>query len=393
MDTMNVSLIGCWYRGDVYSHHFMSLIRGINKKNGINIKLITSNCNCFSSAQRFGIAPEELLDNSGKIIRLPYAPLEPNKNAGFLKYNLVKHSRLNYFLEMMRGVSFFFSSKDADIIHFDQVLRAFGILSFAVLLAFVKMFGKKIVVTVHELDPLQEKYKSLTKLYNLTDKVFVFSEDFKKELAVLGVKDEKIEVIPYAVSLEPLKNYKREGFIFFGGHKLLKGKGFDILLDALKLVQKKGIKTRVVIYTGKGCSGLEDGKRKVIEKGLEEFISWSDFLRGPALSEAYQKSVGCLIPFTGGSGRHPATSAMANATPIIATRKAALPEYVGDAGLFINEGAAKELADAMIRLLDHPGVAASVGAKLRERAEKFFSADVISERLVAVYQDVNKSAA
>ena len=157
MDTMNVSLIGCWYRGDMYSHHFMSLIRGINKKSGINIKLITSNCNCFSSAQRFGIAPEELLDNSGKIIRLPYAPLEPNKNAGFLKYNLVKHSRLNYFLEMTRGVSFFFSSKDADIIHFDQVLRAFGILSLAVLLALVKMFGKKIVVTVHELDPLQDE--------------------------------------------------------------------------------------------------------------------------------------------------------------------------------------------------------------------------------------------
>ena len=165
------------------------------------------------------------------------------------------------------------------------------------------------------------------------------------------------------------------------------------MLDALKLVQEKGIKTRVVIYTGKGCSGLEDGKRKVTEKGLGEFISWSDFLRGPALSEAYQKSVGCLIPFTGGSGRHPATSAMANATPIIATRKAALPEYVGDAGLFINEGAAKELADAMIRLLDHPGAAASAGAKLRERAEKFFSADVISQRLVAVYQDVNKPTA
>ncbi len=324
---------------------------------------------------------------------MPYAPLEPNKNAGFLKYNLVKHSRLNYFLEMTRGMSFFFSSKDADIIHFDQVLRAFGILSFAVLLAFVKMFGKKIVVTVHEFDPLQEKYKSLTKLYNFTDKVFVFSEDFKKELKGLGVKDEKIEVIPYAVSLEPIKDYKREGFIFFGGHKLLKGKGFDTLLDALKLVQKKGRKTRVVIYTGKGCSGLEDGKRKVIEKGLEEFISWSDFLRGPALSEAYQKSIGCLIPFTGGSGRHPATSAMANATPIIATRKAALPEYVGDAGLFINEGAAKELAEAMIRLLDHPERRGVRRRKTERKGGKVFQRGRISERLVAVYHDVNKSTA
>ncbi len=28
---MNVSFIGCWYRGDMYSHHFMSLIRGIDR--------------------------------------------------------------------------------------------------------------------------------------------------------------------------------------------------------------------------------------------------------------------------------------------------------------------------------------------------------------------------
>jgi glycosyltransferase involved in cell wall biosynthesis len=393
MDTMKVSMIGCWYKGDMYSHHFMSLMRGIHKKDGIDIKLVTSNCNCFSSAQRFGIAQDELLDNSGKIIGLPYAPLEPNKSGGLIKYNLVKHSKLNYFLEVTRGATFFFSSKDADVIHFDQVLRAFGILSFAVLLAFVKMFGKKIVVTVHELDPLQGKYKSLTKLYNFTDKVFVFSEDFKKELTGLGVREEKIEVMPYAVALEPIKNYRREGFIFFGGHKLSKGKGFDTLLGALGLIKDMGIKIRVVIYTGKGCMGVDDGKREVRERGLEGYVEWSDFLCGPALSEAYQKSAGCLIPFTDGSGRHPATSAMANATPIIATRKAALPEYVGDAGIFIKEGAADELAVAMMRLLEHPGAAASTGARLRERAEKLFSADVISERLAAVYQDVRKPAA
>jgi glycosyltransferase involved in cell wall biosynthesis len=393
MDTVKVSMIGCWYRGDMYSHHFKGLARGIRKKDGVKIRLITSNCNCFSSAQRFGIAQDELLDNSCRIIRLPYAPLEPNKKGGLIKYNLVKHSKLNYFLEVSRGASFFFSSKDADVIHFDQVLRSFGILSFAVLLAFAKMSGKKIVVTVHELDPLQIKHKSLTRLYNLTDRVLVFSGDFKKELAALGVRDEKIEVIPYAVTLEPLKNRKRAGFIFFGGHKLLKGKGFDTLLDALAVIKDKGIKTRVAVYTGKGCGGVDAGKREVSDRGLDEFVTWSEFLCGAALSEAYQKSAGCLIPFTDGSGRHPATSAMANATPIIATRKAALPEYVGDAGIFIREGAADELAEAMMRLIEHPDAAASAGARLRERAEKLFSADIVSGRLAAVYQDVRKPAA
>ncbi|MGC2423922.1 MAG: glycosyltransferase family 4 protein [Nitrospirota bacterium] len=388
---MNVSFIGCWYRGDMYSHHFMSLIRGMDKNDGLNVKLITSNCNCFSSAQRFGIARDELLNDKCKVVKLPYAPLEPNKKYGLLKYNLVKHSRLNYFLDMARGMSFFFRCRDADIIHFDQVLRAFGILSFTALLACAKMFGKKVVVTVHELDPLQERYKGLSKFYNLADKVLVFSEGFRDELKGLGVRDEKIEIVPYAVSLEPIKYYKREGFIFFGGHKLLKGKGFDTLLDALKIVRSKGRKTSVVIYAGKGCNGLEDGKQRVADEGLEEFISWRDFLWGPMLCEAYQKSVGCIIPFTSGSGRHPATSAMANATPVIATRKAALPEYLGDLGIFIDEGSAEELADAMTHLLDHHDAVISSGTKLRERAEKFFSAETITKRLVAIYREVKNS--
>ena len=83
---------------------------------------------------------------------------------------------------------------------------------------------------------------------------------------------------------------------------------------------------------------------------------------------------------------------MANATPVIATRKADLPEYLGDLGLYIKEGSAEELSQAMVHLLDHPGDAASAGAKLRKRAEELYSAESISLRLLAVYQDVKAVA-
>ena len=260
-EAMNISMIGCWFGGDMYAHHFMSLIRGISREKGINVKLVTSNCNCFSSAQRFGVARDELLDNNCKVVKLPYAPLEPNRKHGALKYNLVKYSRLNYLLEAMRGVSFFLRAKDADVIHFDQVLRAFGILSFASLLGLARLAGKKVAVTVHELDPLQVKYKGLTKLYNFADKVIVFSEGSRNELKGLGVKDARIVVLPFAVSMGPLSHCERDGFIFFGGHNILKGKGFDTLLDALKALQVRGRKTKVAIYTGHGCNGLEEAKK------------------------------------------------------------------------------------------------------------------------------------
>ena len=47
------------------------------------------------------------------------------------------------------------------------------------------------------------------------------------------------------------------------------------------------------------------------------------------LVSAYQTSKACIIPFTGGSARHPVTTAMANAAPVIATAAADIPEYLG----------------------------------------------------------------
>ena len=392
----NVCVIGCWYRDDMYSHHLKALLDGVrrqsaNRSMGVRVRLVTSNCNCYSSAQRVGIDADELLDADCRIVKLPFAPLEPNKKYGIVKYYLVKYSKLNYFLETLRGVSFFFFARKAQIIHFDQVLRAFGVLSFSVLLFLSRIFGKKVICTVHELDPLQEKYIGFTRYYNRVDKLIVFSRELEKHLVDLGVASEKIEVLPYAVAEVSLNKRPRDGFVFFGGHKLLVGKGFDTLLDAIEILTSQGLRTRVHIYTGHGCSGIDQGKEKVAEKKLDEFIVWSNFLHGEALNELYQQCVACIIPYTGGSGRHPVTAAMENATPVIATRKAGLPEYLGDLGLYINVGSGRELAAAMLHLSNNPDQVASLGEKLRNRAHEFFTSWIVSQRLIGLYTTLDGS--
>jgi glycosyltransferase involved in cell wall biosynthesis len=331
---------------------------------------------------------DELLNRDCKIIKIPYAPLEPNKNYGLTKYYVVKLLKLNFFFETLRGIAFFKQAKDCDVIHFDQVLRSFGILSFSILLFLLKLIKKKVIITVHELDPLQDKYKSLNKYYNKADKIIVFSQDFKEKLIDLGVKENKIEIIHYGVSIPRLKEYKRDQFIFFGGHKLLKGKGFDTLLSALKILESKGKDLRLVIYVGEGCAGLEEGKKMVSDMGLDKYVTWSDFLFGSMLAEAYQKSIGCIIPYTGGSGRYPATTAMANATPVIATKKASLPEYLGELGIYVEENSAQELADAMTYLMDNPEFVQSLGNKLRKHAEEKFSKDLIGKETFKIYREL-----
>ena len=386
---MKVCVIGCWYRDDIYSHHLKTLMDAGKRHNNVDLDLVTSNCNCFSSSQKYSITEEELLDRNCSAIKIPFAPADPTKKYGKLKYYLVKGLKLNFILEPLRGITFFMRARKCPVVHFDQVLKSFGVLSFLVLLAISKLFGKKVVVTVHELDPLQEKYISLNRYYNWADRIIVFSSTFKEQLVKAGMKMEKIEVVPYGVALEPLNgSFKRDRFIFFGGHKLLNGKGFNTLIETLDILRAKGKKSSVLIYTGEGCIGLEEGKKLVKDMHLDEYVKWSDFLSGAKMAEAYQKSIACLVPFTGGSGRYPATAAMANATPVIATRKADLPEYLGDAGIYIGESSAEELSEAMINLMNNPDMARAFGEKGRKRAEEHFSAELISQRIFQIYAEI-----
>ena len=385
---MKISMIGCWYKNDIYSHHLNNIIEAIKKEDGISVKLITSNCNCFSSAQRYSITKEELLSTRCKTIKIPYAPVEPNKKYGTFKSYLVKALKLNYFLESLRGISFYWNSRNCDIVHFDQVLRSFGVLSFLVLLFLSKLSNKKVVVTIHELDPLQEKYKFLNHFYNWTDKIIVFSREFRDQLVNLKIKKKNIAIIPFCVSLEPVNGFHKDRFIYFGGHKLMNGKGFNTLLEALKILESKGTSAKVIIYVGHGCIGLEEGKKKVSDMGLDKYVIWSEFLSGSKLAELYQKSISCLIPYTGGSGRHPVTAAMANATPVIATKKAGLPEYLGESGIYINEISNQELAEAMKFLIDNPEVVKALGNKLRKYASENYGKEAIGKEMLKIYKQI-----
>ena len=92
----------------------------------------------------------------------------------------------------------------------------------------------------------------------------------------------------------------------------------------------------MVIYVGYGCNGLDEAKELAIRKNVADMIQWQDFYTGEELAKVYQQSKACIIPFTGGSARHPLTCAMVNATPVIATRAVDIPEYLGDLGIYID---------------------------------------------------------
>lgn len=383
---VQLAYIGCWYKNDMYSHNCSNLVDSL-RDTGMTVNVITSNCRCFSSAQKFSISKEELINQQCSPVAVPHAPRTPGKKHGLLKYWAVKILRLDLLLATARGFLYYKRAQRADVIHFDQVLEAFGCIPLFILIYVASRSGKKIVVTVHEIDPFQLKHRKFNRLYNKCAEVLVYSENMKRQIMALGVAAEKIKVIRYGARIPQLVPTDRRQYIYFGGHNITHGKGYPELLDALATLRSKNHNISLVIYVGYGCNGLEDAKRLAVSKNVSDMIQWRDFYSADELAMGYQRSKACIIPFTGGSARHPLTSAMVNATPVIATRAVDIPEYLGDLGIYV-DGSAASIAEVITEIEDSRLDLTGLGAKLRARALNELDYSKIAHDLSAEYSRI-----
>jgi glycosyltransferase involved in cell wall biosynthesis len=73
---------------------------------------------------------------------------------------------------------------------------------------------------------------------------------------------------------------------------------------------------------------------------------------------------------------------------VIGTRKASLPEYLGDLGIYVEEDSPEQLAECMIDLMDHPEAVISLGQRLRQRAGERFSWDRVAGDVLRIYEEV-----
>jgi glycosyltransferase involved in cell wall biosynthesis len=334
---------------------------------GMQVEVVTSNCRCFSTATKFAVAKDELINQNCSAITIPHAPRYPGKKHGTLKYLAVKAFRLDLILATARGFLYYKAARRADVIHFDQVLEAFGCIPLFIVAALSSLFGQRVVVTVHEIDSFQREHKWLNRLYNKCAEVFVYSEDMKQQVVALGVRPEKIKVIRYGSPIPELVQTERKQYIFFGGHNILRGKGYVELLDALALLKSKGTPIPLLIYVGHGCNGLEEAKDLALHRQVADQIEWNEFFSGEGLAKVFQRSKVCIVPYTSGSARHPVTCAMVNATPVIATRAIDIPEYLGALGIY-TEASAASIANAISEIERGSKDLTALGKSLREKA-------------------------
>lgn len=382
-ESLNLAYIGCWFKRDMYSHNCSAVVESL-RRCGVPTTVVTSNCRCFSSAQQFDISVDELINSKCDPVKIPHAPNNPGKKHGQFKYFMVRALRLDLWLGAIRGYIYYRKSRNADVIHYDQVLEAFGSIPLFILAALAGLKAKRLFVTVHEIDPFQQRHRWVNRLYSNCEKVIVFSENMKATVAELGIDPATVVVTRYGSVIPDLVERRRDGYIFFGGHKILNNKGFASLIEALRILREKLIAIRLTIYAGHGCGGMQEAREMAARAGVDDMIEWREFFVGEELSVAYQSFKACIAPYTGGSARHTVTTAMANATPVIATRCVDIPEYLGSSGIYI-DGSAASIAQAIIDAEADGAKLQAIGMELRQRAIQQLDVKAVAERMRDIY--------
>jgi glycosyltransferase involved in cell wall biosynthesis len=374
---MNVKIISCWFATS-YGAYTDGLRRALERRLGSEVGVIATNCGCDDPMA----VHKQFQDGRCEYFESPNVRF--HKSANPLKYWLRTQARNLACWERARQ----FHRRDgaADVLHFQQILNATGSVTVFHWLRMPSRAAR--VVTVHELDPYQLDFPASNLQYNRADRIIVHFQELKDSLCRLGVDGQKIDVVRHGVEIRPPADGPREGIIFYGGHHLESGKGFDTLLEAMRLVkQRLGPRApRLTIHGHYGATSPDQPLRASREAGLGDDVRWLNEIGLDAAVGEYQRALVCVLPYTGSFAGYAAGLAMAHGAAVIGTGRAGLPDHIGDAGRLVAENQPGELAEAIVELLTGEAARRDLAARGRARAEAELAWDQIAARTLDSYR-------
>jgi len=177
---------------------------------------------------------------------------------------------------------------------------------------------------------------------------------------------------------------ERDLLLFVG--KLTEQKGLARLLRAMTQMRTRA---RLAVV---GAGRVDDAGVRALarELGLEDRIEWLPLLTQAELAEQYRRATIHVIPALDEGLGLTAVEALLSETPVVGFRSGGLPDIVpeGAAGLLVDPGDERALAEALDAVLGDPVRARAMGLAGRAHAEERFGAGAASERYVSLYRRI-----
>lgn len=227
----------------------------------------------------------------------------------------------------------------------------------------------KIIVPVHDLmhryeprfDEVRRDYESreiLMRSYaKYADVIFTDSKlgkkQFEESYKVTGKKSRRIISLPFTVS-EHIFNIKEEKidvpdkYIFYPA-QFWKHKNHINLIKAIQLLKNR-IKDIHLVLVGSEKNCCKEIKDYIKKNGLENTITILGFVSDENITYLYKHAIGMIMPSYFGPTNIPPLEAMALGCPVAVSKKYAMPEQVGNAGLLFDPDSPEEIAECIERL-------------------------------------------
>jgi glycosyltransferase involved in cell wall biosynthesis len=237
-----------------------------------------------------------------------------------------------------------------------------------------KLTSLPLSVTLHGYDLYDNpNWKMFEKCIKHCDQIITIS-NYNKKLLIQKYGDwlEKIKVIRLSADMTEDNNtfLRTKNILIVGGFE--HRKGYDVLLEAIKKLDRDDVKLWIVGYDGPvDVKGLIDElylNNKVVLFGqvsddvLKLLFQTCDIFTMP--SRFGERGVGEGLPVA-------LMEAMSYEKPIVATRHTGIPELVPD--ILVDENDADGLADGFRKLIDDPELRKRMGARNREIIKNDYS--------------------
>jgi glycosyltransferase involved in cell wall biosynthesis len=207
-------------------------------------------------------------------------------------------------------------------------------------------------------------------------KIICVSEFVKKDLAMRGFAENRLEVVPSCIEMPPQRDLTEGDYILFVG-RLVATKGLPYLLEAMKSVDSR----LVICGEGPARPSLE---RMTIRLGIENKVTFEGRVPEERKADLFAGCKMMVMPSIFESLGLAAAEAMSYNKPVVASDSGGLPEVVGDGGLVVPAKDPARLAEAINRLLRDDALRHDLGTKAKERAAQY-SWDLATDKIEKIY--------
>jgi len=259
---------------------------------------------------------------------------------------------------------------------------------------------------VFPMSPLRIYQMRLTTSYSVrkADRIVIPTQFWRDRLLEqFDVPEEKIHVISPGINEAFLErchpeelDQVRKRYSIFSEYILSVGdlhprKNLGRLIEAFSWLKEKHSIPHDLVLVGKDSWQADRIRRQVasLSTSTRNSIVFTGYVADDDLRALYQGADAFVFPTLDEGIGLPAHEAMASQVPVVASHAGALPEIVGDAALLVDPLSSREIADAVLRLLESPSLRSDLVARGLRQIEGFTWPSAC-RKVVELYADVSR---